>query len=308
MRERPGDAARPRVETIVLRNGLQAWLHQPHEGISLAWLGQAGFLLRTGPAVVLIDPYLSDHLARKYHGRPFPHARMMPAPIEPDQLPRVDLVLCTHRHGDHMDPGTLPVIARRHPGCRFVVPAAEREHATRLPLPPERLLAADAAAPLHPFGEGGLRIDPLPAAHETLQQDEHGSHRFLGYVLTVGGLRLYHSGDCVPFAGLPGLVRAARPDIALLPVNGRDQERAAAGVPGNFTLAEALTLCTDGAIPLLVPHHWGMFAFNTADPDTIHETAARQAARRAALGQAPVLLVPDARVAWHLVQTNGRGG
>ncbi len=276
--------------------GLSAWLAQPFTGLGLAWLGQAGFVLRIGEAVVLVDPYLSDHLAAKYRGTRFPHARMMAAPIAPDGFPRVDLVLCTHRHSDHMDPGTLRVLSARHPGCRFVLPASEQRHAEALGLDPARLVAADAGQALRPMAALDLVLSPIPAAHERLEQDDLGRHRFLGYGMETSGLRLYHSGDCVPYPGLAEMVRGLAADLALLPVNGRDAERAAAGVPGNFTLDEAVALCEAAAVPLLVPHHWGLFAFNTADPAAIDTIAARQAAS----GQRPGLLRPDLRHAFLL--------
>ncbi|MBE7211143.1 MAG: MBL fold metallo-hydrolase [Gluconacetobacter diazotrophicus] len=275
-------------------------MREPHAGVSLCWLGQAGFLLRIGPAVVLVDPYLSDHLALKYRNGRFGHDRMMPAPIRPEELPRVDLVLCTHRHGDHMDPGTLPVLAEQHPRCRFVVPAAERRHAEQLPLPEDRLLFADAGVKLRPLAELPLEVEPMPAAHETPERDERGSYRFLGYGMAIGGLRLYHSGDCVPFPPLPAIVRRFAPRIALLPVNGRDAARREAGVPGNFTPGEAVALCAEAGVPWLVPHHWGLFAFNTADPAVLEALAAE----RDASGSVPRLLVPDTGMAWQLGAAN----
>lgn len=107
----------------------------------------------------------------------------MPAPLLPDQLPRLDLVLCTHRHSDHMDPGTLPLLAGHHPRCRFVLPAAETDYALALGLPANRLLPAEAHVPLDPPSGPGAssqaRIIPLPAVHETLERDAAGRHRFL---------------------------------------------------------------------------------------------------------------------------------
>ena len=252
-----------------LAGSLADELRRPHEGVSLAWLGQAGFLLRIDASVLLIDPYLSDSLAEKYRGHRFEHRREMAAPIAPDALPRVDLVLCTHRHGDHMDGGTLPVIARAHPGCRFVVPAAEAAHARDM-LPAAILVEADAGEAL---SIDGIAITPVPAAHERLETDGAGRHRFLGYGIEALGARLYHSGDCVPFAGLPERVAALGATVALLPVNGRDRERAEAGIPGNFSLPEAIALCRDVAIPILLPHHWGMFSFNDCDPAAIASAA-----------------------------------
>jgi L-ascorbate metabolism protein UlaG (beta-lactamase superfamily) len=231
--------------------------------VALHWLGQAGFALRWNGRLFLIDPYLSDSLAIKYKGREFPHARMMPAPVPPDALRGVDAVLCTHRHGDHMDPGTLPVLARASPDCRVIVPRAELQHAMSLGIGKDRLdgLAAGQSLRL----PGGAEVEALASAHETLAVNENGDHLHLGYVLTFGALRLYHSGDCVPYPGLEEELRKRAIDLALLPINGRSAYLSERGIAGNFTLEEAAGLCRGAGIPLLMCHHFGMFAFNTVD-------------------------------------------
>lgn len=55
-------------------------------GASLAWLGQAGFLIRLFGRTIVVGPYLSDGLTKKYRGKAFPHVRTMPAPIAPAAL------------------------------------------------------------------------------------------------------------------------------------------------------------------------------------------------------------------------------
>ncbi|MCB1331377.1 MAG: MBL fold metallo-hydrolase [Maritimibacter sp.] len=241
----------------------------------LFWLGQAGFWIDTGSVRVLIDPYLSDSLARKYAGRKHDHKRMMPPPVAVDALPRPDVVLVTHGHTDHMDPDTLGPLARRFPDLPFVVPAAQERLARDRIGVDATLFLADAGQALAPVD--GLRLRVLPAAHERRETDALGRHLFLGYGIEADGVKIYHSGDCVPFDGLAGAVAAFAPDIALLPVNGRDAQRLADGIPGNFTLAEAVSLAAD--IPYLVPHHFGMFAFNTIDPEIIDAVARRSAGR-----------------------------
>lgn len=238
---------------------------------SLFWLGQAGFWIDTGAHRVLIDPYLSDSLARKYAGKAHPHIRMMPPPVTVEALPRPDLVLVTHAHTDHMDPDTLGPLHRRFPDLPFVVPAATEEIARHRIGENARLrtvVAKETASPLP-----GLDLTVFPAAHEIREQDESGRDRFLGYGMSTADMRFYHSGDSIPFAGLDAQVRAFAPDIALLPVNGRDAARAAAGIPGNFTLEEAQHLARECAF--LVPHHFGMFDFNTLDTARIDAAAAR---------------------------------
>lgn len=232
-------------------------------GVSLWWLGQAGFLLRSGTLRLAIDPYLSDSLARKYAGAAFPHQRIMAPPVAASDLGDLDVVLCTHRHGDHMDPDTLRDIRDASTRCRFVVPAAEHRRALDIGLPEWRVLGIDAGQRL--ALDGGVSVSAIPAAHEDLSRDAQGQHHFLGYMLSIGSRVIYHSGDCVPYAGLVQQVKPHRPDLALLPINGRDAARQGNGVPGNFTLAEALELAAQAEIPAVIAHHFGMFDFNTVD-------------------------------------------
>lgn len=247
-------------------------------GPGITWLGQAGFWIDTGAHRVLIDPYLSDSLARKYPDRAADYARMMPPPADPATLPCPDIVLVTHAHTDHMDPDTLAPLAARFPDLPFVVPASALETARARIGATARLIGTDAGATLAPLS--GLTVTVTPAAHETPARDSAGRHLFLGYAITAGGVTIWHSGDCIPFDGLAAPLRALAPDIALLPVNGRDAARLAAGVPGNFTLEEAIALCARHGIGWLIPHHFGMFPFNTCDPAAIDRAAATTATPR----------------------------
>ena len=245
-------------------------MHAP--GLALTWLGQAGFWLSMGQHQLLIDPYLSDSLARKYAGKRFDHQRMMPPPIVPEALPRPDLVLVTHAHTDHMDADTLGPLARRFPDLPFMVPGSAMEVARMRIGEAARLVPVDAferrtALP-------GLHITVFSAAHEARDLDRDGRHVFLGYGVGAADLKIAHPGDTIPFDDLTAALQRFAPDIALFPVNGRDADRRAGGIPGNMTLEEAVTLAGDVGAGLMVPHHFGMFAFNSCDPAAIDAAAA----------------------------------
>jgi L-ascorbate metabolism protein UlaG (beta-lactamase superfamily) len=236
---------------------------------SFTWLGQAGFLLRLptadGVHTLLLDPYLSDSLAKKYAGTEFPHRRLIPVPVAPDRLPDIDLVLCSHKHTDHMDPETLRAIAAAQPACRFVVPEAWRAHAAGIGVPADRTIGADADVAFQPLP--GVTVTPVLAAHESLEFDEAGHSRHLGYVIEAADLRLYHSGDCAPYEGQADRLAEFGVHVALLPINGRDAYRLQRGVPGNFHPEEAVALAAAMGADILVGHHFGLFDFNTVNEE-----------------------------------------
>lgn len=231
-------------------------------GVTLSWLGQAGWLVRTAAATILIDPYLSDALAHKYRGTVYPHIRLHPAPIAPGRLGDIDLVLCSHRHTDHMDPDTLVETAAASPQATFVVPAAWAVHAGQIVPDGGRIVAASEGQQLR-FGP--VTVDPILAAHESIERDRSGRSLFLGYAITVADVRIYHSGDCVPYDGLAEAVRRLGIDIAILPVNGRSATRLRRGVPGNFHPEEAIALAQASGARILIASHFGLFDFNTLD-------------------------------------------
>jgi L-ascorbate metabolism protein UlaG (beta-lactamase superfamily) len=232
------------------------------EGVALYWLGQAGFLVESASLRILIDPYLSDSLGIKYRGTALPHIRMSPPPVAPEALRDIDIVLASHGHGDHMDPLTIAPVAAANPDCRFVVPASCAERALSRGVPLHRLARAQAFASID---LGGAVIHPIPSAHEALAIDDHGSLIALGFVIELGGVTIYHPGDCAPYPGLVENLSPFEVDLALLPVNGRDPERAAAGILGNFSLEEAVSLAENAGFGSAIGHHFGMFDFNTID-------------------------------------------
>lgn len=234
--------------------------------LNIFWLGQAGFALRSVNSLVVIDPYLSDSLAEKYKDAMFKHKRMMAAPISPDELRGVDLLLATHAHSDHLDPGSIGRIMALNPDCTLICPK------NIIPRALERGADKDHIEGMMAFDKkrfGSVIVEMLPSAHEELNVGPDGDTPYAGYIIEMEGMRLYHSGDCVPYDGLAEILRERSVDAAMLPVNGRDEYRRKNGVPGNFTVEEAAELCIEAEIEFLIPHHFGLFEFNTIAPEEI---------------------------------------
>jgi len=249
--------------------------------VALWFLGQASIALKSGDAVVYVDPYFSDN----------PH-RVYPTPLSTGDLTRADWVFCTHNHLDHLDVATLAPISQRFPTCQFVVPAPHVAVLTGAGIPAGQVHAARAGRRLS-WPE--LAVTPLRAKHEEFEQDANGDHLYLGFVIELDGIRVFHSGDTVGFECQAQDLTPLRPHIAFLPINGRDWYRNRSNVAGNMNYRESLDLAVAAGVDLIVPIHYDLFAGNTENPaffvDHLYRTAPAQKFKLFAVGER-MLYVP----------------
>lgn len=216
--------------------------------VQLRWLGQSSFIIDAAEGQIGLDLYLSDHLATKYRGSDKPHDRLHACPIGPRDLCGLTWVFASHKHSDHLDPGSIADVLEAAPTARVVLPEPIVDYAvTDLGLSPDRLVGAAPGDHVGPF-----RL--LPAAHP------EPSPSFLSTIVEVSGLRVFHSGDTVCFHDLRDALVRTRPDVVLLPANGRVAEHL--GTPPNMSLEESVELAQSCGSPLLIPHHYDLFAFN----------------------------------------------
>lgn len=246
--------------------------------LTLTWYGQAGFRLEGGVSRILVDPFLSERDGRRY-----------PPPASPADFADITLVLCTHEHIDHLDMKFLPEFARVNPSAPIVVPAPVVDIAADGGLNRERLIGAVTGEEIR---HQDVTIRPLPAQHG-LGGDkpvvyEFLDGRFLGYVLEIGGARLFHAGDGLVYPELAPALKELAPDVLLLPINGRDHMRESAGLVGNMNEDEAAWLCAEVSPEYVIPMHYEMFAHNLGDvgrfASHLHDAAA---------DGGPVLVMPS---------------
>jgi L-ascorbate metabolism protein UlaG (beta-lactamase superfamily) len=236
------------------------------------WLGQSGFLLQWNGHHALLDPYLSDSLTRKYANTDKPHVRMTGRVIDPFLLNFIEVVTSSHTHTDHLDPETLGPLMLANPALKLVAPEANREViANRLNVDVSFLVGISDGQSVD---VGEFNFTAVPAAHDEV------SANCMGFIIKFGIWTVYHSGDTRLYPGMAERLRPFNIDLALLPINGALPERR---VAGNLDAREAARLAKDIGARCVIPCHYGMFTFNTADPAEF-EAAAK------ALGQPYAIL------------------
>lgn len=225
------------------------------DGPALWWLGQHGFVVKGGGATVFLDAYLA----------PNPR-RLVPPALPADAVAGVDLFIGTHDHSDHIDRATWPVLARNNPSAPFAVPDLVRDSVGRdLSIPPARLIGMNDGVA---FQVGGMKITPVPSAHEFLDRDPAtGRYPYFGVILEVQGRTIYHSGDSCVYEGLLTRLKAWNFDVVLLPINGRSADQLSRNIIGNMTYQEAVDLAGNLGAALAIPTHWDMFEGNLGNPE-----------------------------------------
>ncbi len=228
--------------------------------VHLWWLGQSGYLLQWKGKRVLIDPYLSDSLTRKYESTDKPHTRISELVVRPELIKNISIVTSSHNHTDHLDAETLIPILKNNPEIKFIIPEANR------------IFVADRVKCNNDFPVGlndgqsetidRFTFNGIPAKHNEIDRDEKGNCKYMGYVIEFGNYKIYHSGDTLWFDGMVDLLIPFNVDIALLPINGNKPERK---VAGNLDCKEAAALAKAINAKMVIPCHYDLFAFNTAD-------------------------------------------
>ncbi len=168
--------------------------------VTIQWLGHSGFLLEGDGKKIYIDPYeLSE---------------------EPAFDDKADILLITHEHFDHCSPEDIRKV-RRSDSTTLIPESCSLQFRGDARRVSEGDILADG------LEIKGIRIEVVPAYN--LDKPYHPRGFGVGYIVEIGGIRIYHAGDCDFFPEM----KSIKADVALLPIGGTytmDEEEAASAV------------------------------------------------------------------------------
>ena len=211
------------------------------KGVKLTWLGHATFRLET-PAgkIVMIDPWVM--------GNPM-------CPDSEKNIKKVDILLCTHGHGDHI--GDAVEICKKHDPIVVGIPELAR------------WLEKKGARQIAEMNKGGtqtvgdIKVTMVHADHSCGIQD--GSELIYGgeacgYVIEfLGGQKIYHAGDTNVFGDMAIIRDLYAPEIVMLPVGD------------HYTMGprEAAYACNLLKPKTVIPMHFGTFPVLVGRPSAL---------------------------------------
>ncbi|MBM4284012.1 MAG: metal-dependent hydrolase [Deltaproteobacteria bacterium] len=215
--------------------------HVIGRGVGITFYGHAAFKVAGAGVSVVIDPWLSNPL--------------LTTPV--DQVGKVDFILVTHGHGDHV--GDTVALARATGAT--VVAIHELSQILLKQGVPEAVGMNKGGT----CAAGGLQITMTQAVHSsTVEEDGQmaPAGEAVGFVITFpNSFTLYHAGDTAVFRDMELIRELYRPEVALLPI----------GSHYVMSPAEAALACRMLRPRFVIPMHYGTFPVLTGTPEELKE-------------------------------------
>lgn len=228
--------------------------------LAVTWYGHASALVEVDGYRVLTDPVWSKRVSPSQLVGP---ARMHPVPIPLTGLPRLDAVIISHDHYDHLDSDTIRALVRSQ-RAPFVVPMGIGAHLREWQVPEERIIELDwggsttIAAPA--ADQGDLVITCAEARHFSGRGLARNATLWASWALRGPSRRVYFGGDTGYTKAFATAAQWGPYDLTLLPIGAYDEHWPDIHMNPEEAVRAHADLCGgDPGHGLLVPIHWATF-------------------------------------------------
>ncbi len=179
------------------------------------WLGQSAMRITTpGGKVIMIDPWITTN------------PKTPPQYKNLDVLGKIDLILVTHAHGDHLGDG--PTLAKKHNVPMWGTAGLNQSLLTLGVLPLNLAPRMNKGGTINPFP--GVRITQVRAEHSselvwtnpaTKKAETHVGGEPVGFIIELeDGFKIYHMGDTGLFGDMKLIGDYYKPDLVMIPIGG----------------------------------------------------------------------------------------
>jgi L-ascorbate metabolism protein UlaG (beta-lactamase superfamily) len=272
----------------------RAW---QNDELTLAWLGHASVLLNVFGIWVLTDPALRARVGLRVGPLTFGPKRYVAPALRIRELPRLDVVLLTHAHMDHLDMGTL----RRLPRNITVVTAAN----TRDLLDPLRFARVVelgwGASQRIETAHGELDIGAFRVRHWGARMRTDVHRGFNGYVLQRQGRRVCIAGDTAETSF--SAIGRVPTDVMVVPIGAYNP-----WIASHCTPEQAIAMANQARARYVVPVHHQTFrlSWEPMDEPIRRFTRALDRERVALTSIGQTFVLPEGSSRFHRNGTTGR--
>lgn len=223
--------------------------HWSDNTIDLCWVGHASVLVNFFGVHILTDPVLFERVGAQIGIGTLGRKRLVAPAIDPNNLPRIDMVLLSHAHMDHMD---LPSLSRMPQTARVVTAPNTSDILTGQPFArPTELRWNEKSIIATPSGD--IEIQAVEVKHWGARWKFDDHRGYVGYLLKRGGKTILFGGDTA-YTGAFAELRHHKIELAIMPIGSYGSRS------GNHcTPEETVRMVDQAGAHFIVPIHHSTF-------------------------------------------------